>query len=145
MSLNIKKLNPNAKLPTRGTLESAGYDLYSLNAEVIPPRQHIVVQTGIAIKMPKIPGFQTVGLIKSRSGFSAKKGVEHGAGVIDSDYTGPVGVVLHNHSDKEISFQKHTRIAQILILPVITPDVVEVDEIKETDRGSGGFGSTGEK
>jgi len=145
MSFQIKKLNSEAKLPTRGSLESAGYDLYSLNSEFIPPRQHIVVTTGIAIKMPKIPGFKTVGLIKSRSGFSAKKGVDHGAGVIDSDYTGPIKVVLHNHSDTEVVLDKHTRVAQFLIMPVVTPEVVEVKEIEDTERGDGGFGSTGEK
>ena len=142
-TLRVMKLDPEAKLPTRGSDESAGYDLYSLTYAIIPPRSRAVVSTGIAISMPNIPGFKTVGLIKSRSGFSAKKGMEHGAGVIDSDYTGPIGVVLHNHSNEEIMLEKHTRIAQLLIMPVVTPAVEEVKEIKNTDRGSGGFGSTG--
>jgi dUTP pyrophosphatase len=143
--LQVRKLSPNAKLPTRGSKESAGYDLYSSSYVKIPARSHAVVPTEIAIKMPKIPGFTTVGLIKSRSGFSAKKGTEHGAGVIDSDYTGSIGVVLHNHSNEYLVLEKHTRIAQLLILPVITPEVIEVKEIEDTDRGDGGFGSTGTK
>lgn len=143
--LQIKKLSQDAKVPTRGTKESAGYDLYSAKSVIIPPRSHVVVPTDISIKMPKIMGFGIVGLIKSRSGFSAKKGMEHGAGVIDSDYTGSIGVVLHNHSDEEIAIDKHTRIAQLLIVPIITPEVEEIKEIEETVRGSGGFGSTGTK
>jgi dUTP pyrophosphatase len=142
-TLRVVKLDPTAKLPTRGSDESAGYDLYSLTYASILPRSHAVVSTGIAISMPNIPGFKTVGLIKSRSGFSAKKGMEHGAGVIDADYTGPIGVVLHNHSNEEIKLEKHTRIAQLLIMPVVTPDVEEVKAIEKTERGCGGFGSTG--
>ena len=139
------KLSQNAKLPTRGSCASAGYDLYSSSCVDILPRSRAIVPTDIAISMPKIPVFETVGLIKSRSGLSSKKGIEHGAGVIDSDYTGPIGVVLHNHSDKKMVVEKHTRIAQLLIVPVLTPPVEEVKKIETTKRGSGGFGSTGMK
>lgn len=144
-NLKVQLLNKNAKLPTRGSKYSAGYDLYSSEEVNIPPRNRILVPTGISISMPKINGFETVGFIKSRSGLSLKKGIEHGAGVIDYDYTGPIGVVLHNHTDNHIYLEKNSRIAQLVILPVITPDILEVKYIEETKRGDSGFGSTGTK
>ncbi len=141
--LRVKFLSANAKLPKLGSSESAGYDLYSSEASIIPARGKVVVPTGIAISMPVLKPFTTVGLIHSRSGLSAKHGVEKGAGVIDQDYRGEIKVVLYNHSDKEIHLEKHSRIAQLLISFVLTPVIMSVDTLEETDRGVGGFGSTG--
>lgn len=141
-TLQILKLDPEAKLPARQTSGSAGYDLYSLTSGIIEPRLRLLIPTGIAIKLP--PG--TVGLIKSRSGLSVRAGLEHGAGVIDSDYRGPLGVVLHNFGDKPFAFDKHTRIAQLIIVPILTPEIEEVSKFideKKNERGAGGFGSTG--
>lgn len=143
-TLQILKLNPEAKLPARQTSGSAGYDLYSLELGTIEPRSRLLIPTGIAIKLPA----GTVGLIKSRSGLSVRAGLEHGAGVIDNDYRGSLGIVLHNHSNEPFEFDKHTRIAQLIIVPILTPEIDEITEFvdeKKNERGSDGFGSSGTK
>lgn len=135
----VKKLVECAKLPTRGTVHSAGYDLYSNTSGVIEPRCRCLVSTGISIQIPD----GHCGLIWPRSGLSVKYGIETGAGVIDSDYTGDIGVILHNFSDEPFTFEKHMRIAQIVITPIITPPLIETHELKESKRGINGYGSTG--
>jgi len=140
--LQILKLYPEAKLPERKTSGSAGYDLYSLTSGVIEIHGRLLIPTGIAIKLP----IGTVVLIKSRSGLSVRSGIEHGAGVIDSDYfPGHVQILLYNHSDESFEFEKHTRVAQLLIVPILTPEIEEVTTMddKKNSRDGKGFGSTG--
>jgi dUTP pyrophosphatase len=135
----IKKLEPDAKLPTRATPGSAGYDLYSYDDGMISPGCQVLVSTKIAMKIPD--GY--CGLIWPRSGLSVRHGIETGAGVIDSDYRKDVGVVLHNLSNTSFNYTKGMRIAQLLITPILTPNIVceDTDEFDDTKRG--GYGSTG--
>jgi dUTP pyrophosphatase len=137
--LTIKKLEPDAKLPTRATSGSAGYDLYSYDDGKISPGCQVLVSTKIAMKIPA----DYCGLIWPRSGLSVKHGIETGAGVIDSDYRKDVGVVLHNLSNTTFNYTKGMRIAQLLITPILTPDIVceDTDDFDNTNRG--GYGSTG--
>ena len=141
--IRIKKLNPNAALPTYGSPEAAGADLYACLDECvsIPAGKTVFVPTGIAMEVPK----GCAGLIYARSSMGAKRGLApaNKVGVIDSDYRGQVMVALHNHSQEEQVVQPGERIAQLLITPVFTPGFREVDDLTDTDRGTGGFGSTG--
>ena len=138
-SFPIKKLESDAKLPTRATSGSAGYDLYSYCSGVIEPGCRKLVSTKIAMKIPD--GF--CGLIWPRSGLSVKNGIETGAGVIDSDYKKEIGVILHNLSDTPFKYSKGMRVAQIIITPIITPKVCEVFDDNFDDTNRGGYGSTG--
>lgn len=143
--LQVKKLHKNAVLPKRSTDYAAGYDLYALDAGVIPPRSKSILKTGIAIRLPILePPYAVYGSIRSRSGLSAKHNLEVGAGVIDFDYTNEICVILHNHSDLEYAYKSGDRIAQLVLEVNITPDIHEVPEfsIIESTR-TGGFGSTG--
>jgi dUTP pyrophosphatase len=139
VALKIKKLEPDAIIPTKGTPGAAGYDLYSYEVGYILPRSHVMVSTKISMEIPD--GY--CGLIWSRSGLSVKNGIETGAGVIDADYRNEVKIVLHNHSTKPFKYEKGMRIAQILIMPIISPDIEVIEQHTETTRGEGGFGSTG--
>lgn len=140
-SIPVKKLEPDAILPTRATAGSAGYDLYSYQDGILLSGCQVLISTKIAMEIPN--GY--CGLIWPRSGLSVKKGIETGAGVIDSDYRGEVCVVLHNHSNETFIFKKGMRIAQLLITPIATPIILEIDSLNESKRGDGGFGSTGLK
>ncbi len=149
-TLKVKKLYPDAKLPVRKTNGAAGYDVYSYRGGVIPARQKAVIPTGISIEMPNNSqsivsntNMHIFGLMASRSGLSAKNGLEKGAGVIDYDYTGELTVILYNHSDTDFVYEAGTRIAQLILIPVFTPEVVEVDELHMTERADNGFGSSG--
>ena len=139
----VKKLHPKAVIPTYGSQEAAGADLYACLDEsvVIPAGKTVFVATGLALEVPK--GF--AGLIYARSSMGAKRGLApaNKVGVIDSDYRGQIMVALHNHGQEDQIVQPGERIAQLLISPVFTPGVVEVDELDDTLRGTGGFGSTG--
>jgi len=144
MELKIKKLNKNATIPSYASLSAAGADLYSCEEEIsFAPGETRLVHTGIAMQIPN--GY--VGLIYARSGIATKRGLApaNKVGVIDSDYRGEIMVALHNHSDKVASIQAGERIAQIVIAPYITADFVESQTLDETERGDGGFGSTGVK
>jgi dUTP pyrophosphatase len=139
----VKKLRANATLPTYGTAWAAGADLYACLDEevVIEPGMTKLIPTGLAMEIPV--GF--AGLIYARSGLSVKGGLApaNKVGVIDADYRGEFMVALHNHG-KEIRTVAHgERIAQLVITPVFTPGFTEVDELSDTSRGEGGFGSTG--
>ena len=138
--LRVKKCFPEAKLPVRATPDSAGYDLASSDCKTIPPGGRSLVATGLSIKVP--PG--TYGRIAPRSGLAVRNGIQVGAGVIDSDYTGEIKVVLFN-SDLNNSFVINSgdRIAQLILEKIECPDVEEVFDLTSTDRGDGGFGSTG--
>jgi dUTP pyrophosphatase len=141
MPLFIKKLATDALLPIRKSEKAAGYDVYSNEAVTLPPlsaSKSVLVSTGIAMTVPD----GTYGQLAPRSGLSVK-GIHVGAGVIDADYTGEVKVLLFNLTDKEITLEKHERIAQLIIKKIETPEVEEVEELGVTERGEQGFGSTG--
>lgn len=141
--VKIKKLNTNAKIPTRGSEEAAGYDLYSNSDVEIRPEGTIKVNTGIAMEIPK--GY--FGAIYARSGLATKEGLRPAncVGVIDSDYRGEIIVALHNDSNIVRVVEKGERIAQIVIMPYLSVEFEEVDNLDETKRGNGGFGSTDKK
>ena len=144
MDLNIKLLNDNATLPQYATSGSAAMDLTAcIDAPVtIAPRQLVTIPTGIAIALPSC---DYVALIFARSGLGVKHGISlsNGVGVIDSDYRGELKVGLTNLSDEPYTIQPGDRVAQLAILPVVQANVVQVNELDETGRGAGGFGSTG--
>lgn len=143
--VNIKKLNPKAIIPTYGTAFSAGADLYAcLDAPVtIEPGCTEFIKTGLAMEVPV--GY--AGLVYARSGLSCKQGLApaNKVGVIDSDYRGELMVALHNHSQETRTVEPGDRIAQLVITPYLTAQFEEVDELVDTQRGAGGFGSTGTK
>lgn len=142
MKIKIHKLEVNATIPTYGTADSAGADLYSCESEcIIEPGQTVIVHTGIAVEIPR--GY--VGLIFARSGLATKCGLApaNKVGVIDSDYRGEIMVALHNHSNNTAIIKEKERIAQIVISPVVQADFEITSSLSKTDRGTGGFGSTG--
>ncbi len=142
--MKIKRLSEKAIVPTRGSEDAAGCDLYAVLPEkelMIRPHETIMVDTGWAMRVPK----RCFGAIFARSGIASKQGLRPAncVGVIDSDYRGPVKVALHNDSDSIQTIVDGERIAQLLIMPCYNVDFNEVDELDETERGDGGFGSTG--
>ena len=144
MKVRIKKMKENAIIPTYGTEFSAGADLYSaldVDSVSIEPGDTFMVGTGVGVEIPN--GY--VGLIFARSGLASKQGLApaNKVGVIDSDYRGEIKVALHNHSNKVQSVKNGDRIAQFVIIPYIQAQFEEVDELEESVRGAGGFGSTG--
>jgi dUTP pyrophosphatase len=140
-TLNVKRLVPNAVLPARGTPGAAGYDLYSTDGFIIMPGHRVVVTTGVAVELPS----GTYGRIAPRSGLAVKHGIDVLAGVVDPDYTGEIKVVLVN-TDLRRAFMIRPgyRIAQLILENYTSADVVEVPYVQETQRGDGGFGSTGD-
>ncbi len=143
MSLMIKKLSPGAQLPTRATEGSAGYDLRCCISHefTLSPGEIAVLPTGIAIALPS----GKAALVFGRSGLGIKKGImpANGVGVIDCDYRGEIMVGLINNGHAPYIFTPGERIAQMLIIDIDTPELCEVDVLPETERGAGGFGSTG--
>lgn len=140
MIINIKKLNPDAKVPTYGTDGAACFDLYATNYGLVPRNSSYTFNTGLAFEIPQ----NHVMLIFSRSGDGFKHGVRlsNCVGVVDSDYRGEVKVKLH--ADEELKIvTKGGRVAQAVVLPVETVFFKEVEELGDTERGDGGFGSTG--
>lgn len=137
--LQVQRLSDNATIPTRGSKFAAGYDLYASADMVILKGGRTVVPTDITIAVPP----STYGRVAPRSGLAVKHGIDTGAGVIDEDYRGPVGVVLFNHGDQDFEVKKGDRIAQLVIEKITTPEIREVQTMTETERGAGGFGSTG--
>ena len=146
MEFKIRKLREGAKIPRRATEGAAGMDLCACIDESITlaPQQLVIVPTGIAIELPDNG---CAAFLYARSGLGVKHGIclANGVGVIDSDYRGEVCAGLCNVSDKPYVIAPGERIAQMVIAPVFTPDVVEVSELSDTQRGAGGFGSTGKK
>ena len=145
MELKIKKLKENAKIPQRATNGSAGMDLYACIAEsvTLAPGQLTVIPTGIAIELPDNT---CAAFLYARSGLGVKHGIclSNGVGVIDSDYRGEITVGLCNVSKKSYIINPGDRIAQLVIMPVVKPtNITETDSLTDTQRGSGGFGSTG--
>lgn len=142
MKIKIKKLDPKAVIPTRGSDAAAGVDLHAPKALVLHPNSNGVVSTGLAVEIPD--GY--FGAIFARSGMATRKGLRPAncVGVIDSDYRGEIKVVLHNDSDIIRPVQEGDRIAQLVILPYEPIEFDEVEELNNTERGVGGFGSTGQ-
>lgn len=136
--LKIKKLNTHAILPTRAHSTDCGLDLYTLDGAIVKPGKGEIFKTGIAGEF--MPGY--VGMLTDRSSM-AKRGFKLAGGIIDPGYTGELMVVLRNISDKELTIQPGERIAQLLIIPVETPEVVEVMELSNSERSDKGFGSSG--
>ena len=145
MKIRIKKLDEKAILPTYGTEYSAGADLYALlDATVeIKPHETLFIHTGISVEIPE--GY--CGLVFARSSMGAKRGLApaNKVGVIDADYRGEIMVALHNHSDNIATVDNGERIAQLAIVPFLKAEFEEADELSDTTRGAGGFGSTGAK
>lgn len=143
--VRIKKLHPDAVIPTYGTPFAAGADLYACmdSSVTIEPGQTQFIHTGLAVEIPV--GF--AGLVYARSGLACKKGIApaNKVGVIDADYRGEIMVALHNHSSEAVTIESCERIAQLVITPFITAQFEETDELGDTERGEGGFGSTGRK
>lgn len=144
-TVKLKKLTPDAIIPTYGTEFAAGADLYSSIKEdiIINPKETKFINTGIALEIPD----GLVGLIYARSGLACKKGIApaNKVGVIDSDYRGEIIVALYNHSENPLIISYGDRIAQFVLTPYITANFEEADELSESVRGNGGFGSTGRK
>lgn len=146
MKIRLKKLNEKAKLPTAGSVLAAGYDLYSCMEEkelVIAPHTTAMVGTGVAVAIPE--GY--FGGIFARSGLAAKQSLRPAncVGVVDADYRGEIKVALHNDSDEERRIEQGERIAQLVVIPHLTLEFEQVEELDETKRGEGGFGHTGIK
>ncbi len=142
--MKFKKLDPAAILPTYATSGSAGADLYALPSgepTVIAPGATVCIRTGLAAAVPH--GY--VGLVFARSGLACRQGLApaNKVGVIDSDYRGEWLIYLYNQANEPRVIHPGDRVAQLVLLPVLTPEVVEADSLDETDRGAGGFGSTG--
>ena len=141
----VKKLHPDAVLPTYGSANAAGADLYAcIDAPLtLAPHETVMVHTGLAMEIPE--GY--AGLIYPRSGIASKRGLApaNKVGVVDPDYRGEFMVAMHNHSSKPASIEPGERIVQLVITPFLTASFTEADELSDTVRGAGGFGSTGVK
>lgn len=131
-------LDPGAKMPTRAHETDAGYDLYSMEDIMILERGNHTFDTGVHVEIPR--GY--VGFIKSKSGLNVNYNITS-EGVIDSGYTGSIRVKLYNNGDRPVRIRKEQKISQLVLLPIITPDLELVDSLEDTERGAGGFGSTG--
>ena len=146
MLVKVKKLESNAILPTYGSPQAAGADLYALvegGSLTIAPGETVLVRTGLSVEIPE--GY--VGLIYARSGLATKKGLApaNKVGVIDSDYRGEVKVALYNQSKAAQTVEQGERVAQFVIAPYLTAEFTEAEALSDTKRGAGGFGSTGNK
>lgn len=132
------KLDPGAYIPTRAHEWDAGYDLYSREDAIIYQNGSGTFDTGVHMAIPR----NYCGLLVSKSGLNTKEGVQS-TGLIDADYTGSICVKLYNHGSKAVEIKRGQKISQIVILPIITPELEVVDEMEDTDRGINGFGSSG--
>ena len=132
------KLDKNAFMPTRAFETDAGLDLRSPINEIVPACGSVTIDTGVHIELP----INTAGFLKSKSGLNVKHGITS-EGVIDVGYTGSIAVKLYNHTDNDYVVQRGDKISQLVILPILTPQLELVDELESTERGDGGFGSTG--
>lgn len=137
--LKFLKIHPEAQLPSRSTKAAAGLDLYSVEGLIIPERKYLPVKTGISVEVP----VDCYGRIAPRSGLALKYGIDVLAGVIDSDYRGEIICLLINHSNNDVKIKKGTRIAQLIIESILTPQPIWAEELEVTLRGDKGFGSSG--
>ena len=131
-------LDPGAYMPTRAHPTDAGLDLYSRQDITIPAGGSAVFDTGVHVSLPD----GTVGMLKSKSGLNVKQGILC-EGVIDAGYTGPIVAKLYNHGIEAVHVEVGMKIVQLVILPVLAPELEQVDSLEDTERGAGGFGSTG--
>ena len=143
MKVNVKKLKKESKLPVYGSEYAAGADLYASEDAVIGAGETKFVHTGIAVELPQ----GTVGLVYARSGMACKQDLApaNKVGVIDADYRGEIMVALHNHGKETRKIEAGDRIAQFVIAPYYTAEFLEAEELSDTVRGGGGFGSTGKQ
>ena len=141
MHIKLKRLDARAILPTRGSTLAAGVDLYALDGVTVPRGETVLVHTGIALAIPE--GY--AGLIYARSGLATKRGLApaNKVGVIDADYRGEIMVALYNQSAVAQTVEAGERIAQLVVTPFLSVEFDECDALDETERGAGGFGSTG--
>ncbi len=138
-NISFKSLDANAVLPTRGTAHSAGLDLYCIDDLRIEPNARVRARTGLSTAIPE--GFY--GRIAPRSGLAAEKGIDVLAGVVDADYRGEIICLLYNTGDDIVVLAAGSKICQLIIEQIITPQAAWADELEETHRGAAGFGSTG--
>lgn len=144
MKMKLKvMLDPGAKMPTQAYEKDAGFDLYSPIDTVVPVQSaftdgNVCIDTGVHIEIPA--GY--AGFLKSKSGLNVRNGIQS-EGVIDAGYTGSIMVKLYNHGKDPVPIKKGQKISQICFLPIVTPELELVDSLEETERGNGGFGSTG--
>ena len=137
--IRFKQLDPRAVLPKRGSVLAAGLDVFGIEDMSIGPNQRVMARTGIAVAIP--PGFY--GRVAPRSGLAAKNGLDVLAGVIDSDYRGEIVCILYNTGDETINLPAGSKICQLIIEQIITPEAAWATDLDDTARGAGGFGSTG--
>lgn len=137
--LYVRRLSDKAIIPKRADPGAAGYDLASAVDIVVPARGKQLISTDLSMTIPK----NHYGRVAPRSGLAWKNHIDVGGGVIDASYVGCVGVILFNHGENDLNVKVGDRIAQLIIEPILTPEVVEVSELEKTERGAGGFGSTG--
>jgi len=138
-AIQVTRLSDTAIIPTQGSPGAAGWDLYADESMIIQPGGRAMIATGIAVALPP----DSVGMIWPRSGLALKQGIDVLAGVVDSDYRGPVGVVLQNHGQHPVEVTPGDRIAQLVIQPIAPARLMAVGQLGNTHRGDGGFGSTG--
>jgi dUTP pyrophosphatase len=138
-TLKFKKLDQRAILPTRGSVSSAGLDIYAIEDLVIQPKTRAIARTGLAVAIPV--GFY--GRVAPRSGLAAKNGLDVLAGVIDSDYRGELCCLLYNTGDEVIELAAGSKVCQLIVEQIVTPTPAWSEDLDETARGAGGFGSTG--
>jgi dUTP pyrophosphatase len=137
--VKVKLLRPDARAPSYGRPGDAGLDIYACEDTILPPNMQTMVPTGVALAIPE----GTVGLVWDRSGMAAKSGIKTMAGVLDSTYRGELKIVLINLRSTPYEVKKGDRIAQLLVQPIHTADIEVVQDLDETHRGEGGFGSSG--
>lgn len=138
--IKVKKLDPQAKLPLRAHETDSGADLFALTRTVLPPHAVTHVHTGVCVELPE----QTSGIIWGKSSVESK-GIKAMAGLVDAPYRGELIVCMYNLNDTEFVFEAGQKVAQLVVLPTLYPSFVQADQISQTSRGSGGFGSTGTK
>lgn len=140
-TLKIKKMNEDAIIPNFAHKGDAGMDLYSIEGVIIPPTESRLIKTGISIALPK----NTEAQVRPRSGLALKYSVTvlNTPGTIDEGYRGEIGIILINHGKEEFIVTKNMKIAQMVVKPIYDINILEVNELNDTDRGEGGFGSTG--
>lgn len=141
MQLKFKKLHPNAKIPSYAYAGDAGLDLYIPEGFIFKQGERKSIPIGIAVEIPD--GY--VGILFDKSGLSHKHGLKSYGGIIDAGYRGEIHVGMMNLSDKDYEFKAGDKIIQILIMPVLHAEVIECDELSDSDRGEGAFGSSGNK
>jgi dUTP pyrophosphatase len=138
--LLFKRLHPEARLPSRGSTRAAGLDLCAVERLTLAPGARAAVRTGLAVAIPE--GFY--GRVAPRSGLAVRHGIDVLAGVVDSDYRGEILCALVNHGSEPFEIEPGARVAQLIIEVIATPESAWADDLEETERGAGGFGSTGD-